>query len=161
MSVYIGIDPGTRNLGLARLWAGMETWPPETDHAIVDSVDTALRIIRAWVSGALRSTTKAAVIAVEDYGNFGPRRGSFDMLKIIGGVMALGIALDIPVKVYMPRDKAKVSSQVARPVGMSDHEFDALCLAHLAMEGRQSHGKAPARHSCTHRVRQTVTQRRG
>ena len=131
MSRIVGIDPGIRNLGLASIDPAVLGGQPNlTLHVEVNGPMDAL----ALVVDFLGSPTIPTVLAVEGWGDYGPRKGAFAMLKLIGGICGLGIARGYPVLEFAPREKERVGPKLSRPAGMTDHEWDALCIAHLAME---------------------------
>ena len=125
----IGIDPGVRNLGLAYL---DDSSGPRYGTVLyeVNGPDEALERICAYIGSPVIPT----ILAVEGWGNYGPRKGAFAMLKVIGGVHGIGAARGYRVLEFMPREKERVGKRLSRPVGMTDHEWDALCIAHLAKE---------------------------
>ena len=130
--VFIGIDPGTRNIGVA-VWPGWFTKRAKTQWLLAAGVTPAIEILSAHLK-ALTTNWDVQAVGVEDYGSFGARVGSFGILKVIGAVLGICVSHDIPVLTFMPAEKVRASSKVTRPVGMSDHEFDALCIAHLTKE---------------------------
>ena len=126
----IGIDPGIRNLGLASIANHEKAGTYFTLHTKVNGPLDAL----AQVIDFLGSPTIPTVLAVEGWGDYGPRKGAFAMLKLIGGIYGLGIARGYTVLEFAPREKERVGPKLSRPAGMTDHEWDALCIAHLVME---------------------------
>ena len=150
----VGIDPGIRNLGLASIvtaQGGVSASCQRTLHAKVNGPLDAL----AQVIAFLGSPTIPTVLAVEGWGDYGPRKGAFAMLKLIGGIYGLGIARGYTVMEFAPREKERVGPKLSRPAGMTDHEWDALCIAHLAMEKI-----CPTKNSSSPRNQKSLTKRR-
>lgn len=143
MKVWIGVDPGVRNVGLAYINGKSRL----TKHAQARSVEQAIRSVHDFIMEVLadkRNTQPKEIvaIAVEDFAFFGARTRGPDMLKVIGGVIGIGACMGLPVILYMPRQKELASSKVSRPEGMTDHEYDAAVLATLAKMGVRPHGSS-------------------
>src|SRR3990167_1710069 len=99
----IGIDPGVRNLGLANLDEDDAFCPQGTTTVYkVNGPGEALERLCLYIG----SPTIPTVLAVEGWGNYGPRRGAFAMLKVIGGVHGIGAARGYRVLEFMPRERA-------------------------------------------------------
>lgn len=128
--VYVGIDPGVRHIGIA-LVNGKGV--PATKHLEPDGALDAIRQLAAQFQAICDDGDyQVRCVGVENYGFFGPRTGGYHVVMVVGAVLALAIAFGWQPYLFMPKEKEKVSSTINRPVGMTDHEFDAICVAQLA-----------------------------
>lgn len=126
----LGIDPGLRNIGVAVLDGHRTTGTTLTILGTEDPVTVLKNYIQH--QGIYYNAPYLDAIGVEAYGNFGPRRGAFKMLELIGAVRMAAAWLGVPLFVFMPKEKERVSRTLSRPKGQTDHEFDARCIAVLA-----------------------------
>lgn len=131
--VYIGIDPGTANLGLA-LRRDSKEWVSR--HRPVKGLAVALQVILDFLEAGGNALT---TVAVEDYAFFGPRKNYGPMKELIGGIRGLCLARKARFLLFQPREKER--AKLARPKGQSDHAYDARCLAWLAWQETLSEKK--------------------
>jgi len=126
MRYYGGIDPGLRNLGLAVLDETGKT--QAAAHVKVQGLASIIGAVMKYID------PEVARVGIEAYSFFGPRKNYGPMCEVIGAIKATLLRRDIPYVMLQPRQKDGASRKLSRPLGESEHAFDARCLALLASE---------------------------
>ena len=131
--VYLGVDPGYRNMGLCLL----DTTGPK----VIKRTTLHNGPIRAWQSGfpflldgigKFIGTNIPDAAAVEMISWYGKRRGSLQLAHLAGGSVGYLLALGIrPVRFFSPKEVKSMSETNPSPKGFDEHQSDALSLCRL------------------------------
>lgn len=121
--ITLGIDPGTRNIGLATV--------EDTNHVQkVWSFKTESGDWREAYFSVLKELKGVSFnrVVIENVGWYGNRKGMYALNRLVGALWGFVVAKRKTVLLAMPKDKVKLNRSTRR-LAKNEHEADAIALA--------------------------------
>ncbi len=127
--IVLGVDPGIRNTGIALVG------PLPSYAKFCSTIKTKRgdwRDTYINVTGELEQLSFDGAV-IESVGWYGPRKGMFELNRLVGAIWAYLISRTERTLVVMPNQKPSLAAKYTNR-GCGEHEKDAICLASLGQK---------------------------